>query len=67
MALSVLPIVGAWNLDDLVKDPNGKEFQELLKCIKKDAADFENRCKDLHDDMSISDFENSLHFIENIT
>ena len=67
MALSVLSKVGAWNLDDLVKDPNGKEFQELLKCIKKDAADFENRCKDLHDDMSISDFENLLHFIENIT
>jgi oligoendopeptidase F len=67
MAVSVLPKVGAWNLDDLVKDPNGKEFQELLKCIKKDAADFENRCKDLHDDMSISDFENLLHFIENIT
>ena len=67
MALSVLPKVGAWNLDDLVKDPNGNEFQEFLKCIKKDAADFEVRCKDLHDDMPISDFENLLHLIENIT
>src|SRR3954462_14428725 len=66
MALSVLPKPGAWNLDDLVKDPNGNEFQEFLKCIKKDAADFENSCKDLHDDISISDFENLLHFIENI-
>jgi oligoendopeptidase F len=67
MALSVLPKVGAWNLDDLVKDPNGNEFQEFLKCIKKDAADFGVRCKELHDNMSISDFENLLHLIENIT
>jgi hypothetical protein len=31
MALLAIPKIGSWNLNDLVKDPNGNEFQEFLQ------------------------------------
>lgn len=65
--LSVLPKVGSWNLNDLVKDPKGTEFQEFLQSIKKSVIEFENKSIDLHDQISVTDFENLLHSLENIT
>lgn len=67
MALSVLPKVGSWNLNDLVNDPKGTEFQEFLQSIKKSVTEFENKSIDLHDQISVTDFENLLHSLENIT
>jgi oligoendopeptidase F len=61
------PKVGSWKLDDLVKDPNGKEFQEFLESISTKVTELENRRKNLHDKVSTVEFEDFLHSIEEIS
>ena len=37
------PKLGSWDLSDLVKDPNGSEFEEFLQTIKKSVTEFESK------------------------
>jgi oligoendopeptidase F len=67
MALLAIPKIGSWNLNDLVKDPNGNEFQEFLQHTDAIIDEVEDKRKDLHNNISASDFENLLHLIENIS
>jgi len=67
MTLLFTPKVGSWKLDDLVKDPNGKEFQEFLESISTKVTQLENRRKNLHDKVSTVEFEDFLHSIEEIS
>src|SRR6476661_1709584 len=60
------PRIGSWKLTDLVKTPRGKDFQEILTSIQEKVKEFENRRKDLSDNISISDFENLIHDLEEI-
>lgn len=59
--------VGRWNLGDLVEDPTGAEFKDLLKAIETQLADFEAKRKSLHSGMSHDDFENIIHELESIS
>ena len=67
MTLLFTPKVGSWKLDDLVKDPNGKEFQEFLESISTKVTQLENRRKSLHDKVSTVEFKDFLHSIEEIS
>jgi oligoendopeptidase F len=67
MTLLFTPKVGSWKLDDLVKDPNGKEFQEFLESISTKVTQLENRRNNLHDKVSTVEFEDFLHSIEEIS
>jgi oligoendopeptidase F len=67
MALLAIPKIGSWNLNDLVKDPNGNEFQEFLQHTEAIIDEVEGKRKDLDNHISVSDFENLLHLIENIS
>jgi len=59
--------VGSWKLTDLVKDPSGDEFQRFLDSIEEGAKQFEARRKDLHPEISLTDFEELIHLIEDIS
>jgi oligoendopeptidase F len=59
--------IGPWRLSDLVKDPNGIEFQELLKSIEDKVKQVESRRKDLNNDISTTDFGNILYSMEDIS
>lgn len=67
MTLLFTPKVGSWKLDDLVKDPNGKEFQEFLESISTKVTQLENNRKNLNDNISTVEFEKFLHSIEEIS
>jgi oligoendopeptidase F len=67
MKAFVEPAIGSWDLSDLVKDPNGNEFKEFLETIKKRVMEFETMKNDLNDKISVFEFENLLHMIEDIT
>src|SRR3989442_5355979 len=67
MTLLFTTKVGSWKLDDLVKDPNGKEFQEFLESISTKVTQLENRRKSLHDKVSTVEFKDFLHSIEEIS
>jgi hypothetical protein len=47
MTLVFKPKIGSWELDDLIKDPNGNEFQEFLQSISTNLTQLESRRKDL--------------------
>jgi hypothetical protein len=38
-----MPKIGSWKLDDLVKDPTEKEFQDFLESITTKVAQLETR------------------------
>lgn len=59
--------VGRWDLADLVKDPSGDEFAQLLKSIEVQVAQFEKSRQILRPDISSSEFENLIHAIEDIS
>jgi oligoendopeptidase F len=59
--------VGRWNLADLVEDPTGAEFKDLLKAIEIQLVDFEAKRKSLHSGISHDDFENLIHELESIS
>ena len=67
MILLFTPKVGSWKLDDLIKDPNGKEFQEFLESISTKVTQLENNRKNLNDNISTVEFEKFLHSIEEIS
>ena len=48
MALLAIPKIGSWNLNELVKDPNGNEFQEFLQHTEAIIHEVEDKRKDLH-------------------
>ncbi|MFY9797011.1 MAG: M3 family oligoendopeptidase [Candidatus Nitrosopolaris sp.] len=62
-----MPKIGSWKLDDLVKDPTDKEFQEFLESIATKVTQLERRRGDLHNSVSAVEFENFLHSIEEIS
>ena len=62
-----MPKLGTWKLDDLIKDPTGNEFQEYLESIATKVTQLESKRKDLHEKISIVEFENFLHSIEDIS
>jgi len=59
--------VGRWDLADLVKDPSGDEFAQLLKSIEVEVAQFEKNRQILRPDITSSEFEGLLHKIEDIS
>ena len=62
MALLSMPKIGSWKLDDLVKDPTEKEFQDFLESITTKVAQFESRRGELNNNsISAVEFENFLH------
>jgi oligoendopeptidase F len=67
LTLIFTPKIGSWKLDDLVKDPNGKEFQEFLESLSTKVKHLETRRKILDDDVSTVEFEDFLHSIEEIS
>jgi oligoendopeptidase F len=67
MTLSVVPTLGPWKLDDLVKDPTEKEFQEFLESIATKVTELERRRGDLHNSVSTAEFEYFLHSIEEVS
>jgi oligoendopeptidase F len=58
--------VGQWKLADLVKDPSGDEFQQLLHSIEMKVKEFEAGRKDLRQDISPTEVEKMLHLMEDI-
>ncbi|MGC1929587.1 MAG: oligoendopeptidase F, partial [Candidatus Nitrosopolaris sp.] len=62
-----MPKIGSWKLDDLVKDPTEKEFQEFLESIATNVEQLERRRGDLRHSVSTAEFENFLHSIEEIS
>ena len=62
-----MPKIGSWKLDDLVKDPTEKEFQEFLESILNKVEQLERKREALDNRVSIVEFENSLHSIEEIS
>ena len=62
-----MPKIGSWKLDDLVKDPTEKEFQEFLESILNKVEQLERKRETLDNRVSIVEFENSLHSIEEIS
>src|SRR5215467_2724746 len=67
MTLLSMPKIGSWKLDDLVKDPTEKEFQEFLESILNKVEQLERKREALDNHISIVEFENSLHSIEEIS
>ena len=67
MTLLVVPKIGSWKLDDLVKDPTEKEFQEFLESIATKVTELERRRGDLHNSVSTAEFEYFLHSIEEVS
>ena len=67
MTLLLVPKIGSWKLDDLVKDPTEKEFQEFLESIATKVTELERRRGDLHNSVSTVEFEYFLHSIEEIS
>jgi oligoendopeptidase F len=67
MAVFVKAKIGSWNLDDLIKEPSGIEFQEFLESLEEGVRQLENKRKVLHNNISQVDFENILHLIETIS
>src|SRR5690606_33841383 len=52
---------------DLVRDPSGDEFAQLLKSIEAEDAQFERNRQILRPDITSSEFEGLLHKIEEIS
>jgi oligoendopeptidase F len=67
MALLSMPKIGSWKLDDLVKDPTEKEFQDFLESITTKVGQLERRRAELNNSISPVEFENFLHLIEEIS
>ena len=67
MALLSMPKIGSWKLDDLVKDPTEKEFQDFLESITTKVGRLETRKAELNNGISAVEFENFLHSIEEIS
>src|ERR671930_1947041 len=58
--------IGSWDLNDLVRHPDGDEFKEFLETINKMITEFESRKDHLNDQISSKTFQNILYIIEDI-
>ena len=58
---------GSWDLSDLVKDPNSSEFQGSIKSIEEKVKLIENKRQYLSNDISTTEFQDILYFIEDIS
>jgi oligoendopeptidase F len=67
MTLLSMPKIGSWRLDDLVKDPTAKEFQEFLESIANKVEQLERKRGELDNGVSLVEFENFLRSIEEIS
>ncbi|MDQ3838252.1 MAG: M3 family oligoendopeptidase [Thermoproteota archaeon] len=59
--------IGPWDLSDLVKDPNNKEFEDFVKSIERTVSEIENKRKSLSNDLTESDFQSIFYAIEQIS
>lgn len=59
--------VSSWKLTDLVQDHSGDEFRHFLVSVETAVKQFETKRKDLNPDISVADFENLIHSIEDIS
>ena len=64
MAVITSARIGSWNLNDLVKNPNEKEFSDSLESIKNEVKHLESLREVLRDDISVTEFENLLQSFE---
>jgi oligoendopeptidase F len=58
--------LGAWKLTDLIKDPSADVFRNFLDSIEVKVKELEARRGNLQPNISIMDFENMIHLIEEI-
>ena len=56
--------LGEWDLSELAKDPNSKEFQEKIQELEKQAKRFEKTKTKLDSKMSSKKFANILKELE---
>jgi oligoendopeptidase F len=56
--------IGSWDLSDLVKDPNSREFEAFIKSLGDKVSQIENKRRLLKDEISASDFQNIFYAIE---
>ena len=59
--------IGAWDLTDLVKDPNSKEFEAFINSIRDKVSRIENKRGILSNEISASDFQNIFYAIEDVS
>ncbi|MGA9167598.1 MAG: M3 family metallopeptidase, partial [Nitrososphaeraceae archaeon] len=59
--------IGAWDLTDLVKDPNSKEFEAFINSIRDKVSRIENKRGLLSNEISASDFQNIFYAIEDVS
>lgn len=59
--------IGAWDLSDLVKDPNSKEFEAFINSIRDKVSRIENKRGLLSNEISASDFQNISYAIEDVS
>src|ERR671918_1326773 len=59
--------IGAWDLTDLVKDPNSKEFEAYINSIRDKVSRIENKRGLLSNEISASDFQNIFYAIEDVS
>jgi oligoendopeptidase F len=62
-----MPKIESWRLNDLVEDPAAKEFQEFLEFIENKVERLERKREELNSGVSLAEFENFLHSIEEIS
>lgn len=58
---------GRWNLADLVNDPSGDDFKQLLASIESEIRQFETTRSRLSPEMAVHDFEGMIHSVESIS
>jgi oligoendopeptidase F len=59
--------IGSWDLSDLVKDPNSREFEAFIKSLGDKVSQIENKRRLLKDEISASDFQNIFYAIEDVS
>jgi oligoendopeptidase F len=58
---------GAWDLSDLVQDPNSKDFQAFIKSIEDKVSRIENKRGSIINNIPEYDFQNIFYAIEDVS
>lgn len=66
MKLVVQPMLATWNLSQLVKDPNGEEFQNLIMSIEDIVEQIEGKRGMLKDDIPAGQFQKFMNLVERV-
>lgn len=66
MKLLVQPRPTMWNLSQLVEDPNGVEFQNLITSIEGSVKQIQDKREILNDDISADQFQEIIRLIESV-